>query len=247
MTIILKIDNRELKIKELFHCAGSRDIALDIKYENLDYGDFIFEVDDIPLLVIERKNIFDLICSIKDTRYVNQKINLLKNFERNKIYYIIEGEFDYNKDNEYNNNRLSKKTIISSIVNMMIRDDIKVFQTKNELDTFNLITNIAEKLIKDINKYISNDVKSLQIKKISNITKENCFIYQLCQIPGLSQKSAKAITDIYPTMEIFFNTLSNKTVDEKNNILSNIIITDSKGKIRKISSKIVLNLINYMF
>jgi ERCC4-type nuclease len=246
MTITLKIDNRELKLKELFEKKIIDNLT--IIYENLDYGDFIFEVDNIPLIIIERKNIFDLMASIKDTRYKNQKINLLKNFERNKIYYIIEGEFDYNKDNEYTNNRLSKKTIISSVINMMIRDSIKVFQTKNELDTFNLITNIAEKLINDSNKYISNENENIiQIKKISNITKENCFLYQLCQIPGISQKSAKAIIDVYPTMELFFNNLSDKTNDEKNNILSNITIIDSKGKVRKISSKIVLNIINYMF
>ncbi len=250
MSLTLKIDNRELKIKELF---SNNEINLDIKYENLEYGDFIFEINCIPLMIIERKSLSDLASSIRDTRYHNQKNNLLNNFDRKVLYYIIEGDMNFDSNCAIlNYTNISKESLISCVVNTMIRDDIKVFQTKNINDTYNLLNNITNKLLKDSSKYTQNinsmtTKNNFEIRKKSNVTKEECFKYQLSQIPGISLKSAEAITQNYATMLIFYNELSNKTSDERKKILSNIYTTDNNEKKRKISGKSINNIINMMF
>jgi ERCC4-type nuclease len=249
-SVIFKIDNRETKLIELFKKSlpkeGSLSIDNDIIYNNLEYGDFIFEIDNQPLLIIERKSIADLVSSVKDTRYHNQKINLLNKFDRKNVYYIIEGLNDFNSNNKYFDERISKDLVLSCILNTMIRDDIKIFQTKNIEDTYNLLNNIWDRLRKNVNKYIEPSIPELQIKKCSNITKDNCFMYQLSQIPGLSLKSAKAVTEIYPNMSLFYSELLSKTIDEKRELLSKINTIDNKNNKRKLSIKAINNLIDYM-
>jgi ERCC4-type nuclease len=249
-SITFKIDNRETKLIEIFKNNsiknGSLSIDSDIIYNNLDYGDFIFEINNKPLLILERKSISDLVSSVKDTRYNNQKFNLLNTFDRKNIYYIIEGLNDFNSNNGYFDTRISKDLVLSCILNTMIRDDIKIFQTKNVEDTYNLLNNIWDRLKKDINKYIEPCTKELQIKKTSNITKENCFMYQLTQIPGISLKSAKAIIELYPNMCIFYSELSSKTIEEKRDILSKINTIDNKNNKRKLSIKVINNIIDFM-
>ncbi len=251
-SVILKVDNRETKLIELFknHFSTINSLSIDnnpdIIYNNLEYGDFIFEVNNQPLLIIERKSISDLVSSVKDTRYHNQKINLLNTFDRKKIYYIVEGLNDFNSNNGYFNNRISKDLVLSCILNTMIRDDIKIFQTKNVEDTYNLLNNIWDRLRKDINKYIEPNIQELQIKKQSNITKDNCFMYQLSQIPGISLKSAKAIIEVYPNISTFYLELSEKTIEEKRELLSKINTIDNKNNKRKLSVKVINNIIDYM-
>ncbi len=242
-SVSLIIDNRETKLIELFKSNYSSN---NITYKNLDYGDFIFEYNNEVLLIIERKSITDLASSVKDTRYHNQKIHLLNTFDRNKIYYIIEGLNDFNDKNNYNDPRISKDLIISCILNTSIRDDIKIFQTKNIEDTYNLLINIWNRLDKDINKYLQPNSKELQIKKSANITKENCFMYQLMQIPGISLKSAKAIIEIFPSIREFYLEMSSKTLEEQRSLLLNIYTIDNKNNKRKLSSKVINNIIEYI-
>lgn len=256
MIVKLIVDNRELKLKDLF-ITYSKDILLsstypniEIIYENLEYGDFVFEIDNIPCIIMERKTLKDLASSVKDTRYRNQKINLLSKFNRKNIYYIIEGNLNYNNESSTNYG-IPKDTLISCIINCRIRDDIKIFETSNITDTFDLLTNILLRLNKDPIKYIccnkTIDTQEIQIKNKKNISKDDCFKYQLSQIPSISYKSAAAIITVYPSMCEFYKSLSNKTLDEKNKLLSNIYICDDNGKKRKISTKTIKNIIEYMF
>ena len=255
MIVKLIVDNRELKLKNLF-IAYSKDVLsidypnIEIVYENLEYGDFVFEVDNIPCIIMERKTLKDLASSVKDTRYHNQKINLLSKFDRNKIYYIIEGNLNYSDEAPINYG-IPKDTLISCIINCRIRDDIKIFETQDITDTYNLITNILSRLIKDPKKYMccskSIDTQDIQIKNKKNINKDECFKYQLSQIPSISYKSALAIIMVYPSMCDFYKSLSSKSDDEKNKLLSKIYICDDSGKKRKISTKTVKNIIEYMF
>ena len=243
--IILKIDNRESKFKELINRNDLDTLVkfnenLEIKYENLELGDFIFQYNNQDILVFERKTLPDLASSIQDCRYSNQKLNLLHVYERKKIYYIIEGSIDYVK------NEPEKDKLIGSIINTMIRDDIKIFTTKNVIDTYNLLYNISERLIKDINKYITEDAndntKVLLSKKKKINSKEDCFKYQIMQLPGLSEKTATGIVERFHSMKEFYLELKDLTDDDKIIILSDIKINN-----RKISSKVVKSIVELMF
>ena len=65
----------------------------------------------------------------------------------------------------------------------------------------------------------------------------------LCQIPHISLKTAKAVEQKYKCFHDLHTTLYNKTYDEKLKSLKDIMIVDSKGKSRKISSTACDNII----
>ena len=96
----LVIDYREKSLKDLFD--SNEDTSSQIFYENLDIGDvhLAYNSTDLnaPLIqvILERKTLNDLACSIKDGRYREQKMRLLKYREDNphiKILYILEGHY----------------------------------------------------------------------------------------------------------------------------------------------------------
>jgi len=63
MSIRVKIDHRECKLKELINIDR---ITCPVDYENLEHGDIIVYYADIPIYVFERKTIPDLTASIYD-------------------------------------------------------------------------------------------------------------------------------------------------------------------------------------
>ncbi len=247
-TINLVIDNRESKMKDLL--SNNLD-AINITYENLQFGDFIFKIDNVPIIVIERKTINDLSSSIKDNRFLNQKNNLLSNIDRKMIYYIIEGDVNF-QDSSITNSGISMNALHSCILNTMIRDDIKVLITKNINDTLVLLQAIATRLEKNPDKYISTE-SVLQTEpiitkyKASMLGKDKFFGNVLSQIPGISIKTAKSLVDKFESLDKLYSTMKEKTIEEKINILSLVTTRDSKGKTRKISSTVVKNIIDYIF
>lgn len=224
MSVSLIIDNRESKLKCLFQ---------DFPCSNLEHGDFQIHYDDKILLVIERKTIADLYASINDGRYKNQKVELLSVYSSNMIYYIIEGNVDK-----------KEKTLMSCIINMMIRDNIKVFITKDVNDTYDLIDNIYRRIKEDPNKYIGGE-NHLQVIKSKNkdLTRKKMFELQLCQIPSISQKTALAICDKYSNLKTFLDTLKDFNNAEKLKALKEITHNNNK----KISGTSAENIIKYMF
>ena len=80
-------------------------------------GDISFNNDENELLIIERKTLPDLLASIKDGRYREQKLRLInKQKEHIQIYYLIEGDIYRHKQ---------KDLIMSCVFNTMIRDNFK--------------------------------------------------------------------------------------------------------------------------
>ena len=87
------IDNREKYIKLYFE--KHQDSYPEITYENLTLGDIIINYNNIPLIIIERKTINDLLASIKDGRYKEQKQRIIDSNIKHKIY-LIENDGKYN-------------------------------------------------------------------------------------------------------------------------------------------------------
>lgn len=241
--ITVYVDHRESVLKEYL-------TDLDIKYENLLYGDIIIDIDDKHFAVFERKTLADLAASIKDGRFKNQKIKLLDSVACENLYYIIEGSIDFNSSIDTIINGINKKTMLSCIINMMIRDNIKVFITRNPVETINLITNIIDKIKDSPLKYLEKNkdvIPFVKKEKIVNLSKEKCFEQILCQIPDISNKTAVAIIKVYPTMVIMYEILGKLSYEEKLKLLKEIMLEDSKGKTRKISEKVLKNIIEYIF
>jgi ERCC4-type nuclease len=246
--ITLKIDNRETKLKDLLIID---DVSVSIVFENLQYADYIYEIDDIPIMFIERKTLNDLASSIKDNRFTNQKNALLANVDRKSIYYIIEGDMHF-CDSSLSYSGISMTALQSCIINTMIRDDIKVIISKNIEDTVTILKAIAARLLKNPEKYTNqtttNTTEQVRTKyKASMLGKDKFFENVLLQIPGVAIKTAKALVDKFQSLDKLYSTMLDKTTEEKINILSSVTTQDTKGKNRKISSKVVDNVIEYIF
>jgi ERCC4-type nuclease len=205
------IDSRETN---LYNNIIERDLdkytdKITIIKQQLEIGDIHIEIDDL-IYVFERKTMNDLLSSVKDSRYKEQKSRLLSNYKN--IGYIIEGTDIIASNNAHNQNLLT-----SIYFNSSYRDNIKVFFTKNINDTITFLLLLSTKIIDKPQNFIETvktepdydyiDICKIKSKKSDNIDKETCYLLQLSQIPNISKQIAKNIKDVYPTMKILLNTL----------------------------------------
>jgi crossover junction endonuclease MUS81 len=221
----LIIDTRERKIIELL--KNEKKMKYEIK--QLDIGDFIFEdpTNEKNNIIIERKSIQDLLSSIVDGRYKEQKMRLLAS--NCNIMYIIEGNIEH-------------KTVYSTMVSMSL-EGINVIHTDGLENTVHVICKMYEKLLKNgfnnaNNK--KNDYSTVvKVCKKKNITPSICAIVQLSQIPGISNKTATLIIDMYETM----SNLVLQFEKQSPSMLSEIKINEK----RRLGNKKSCDIYNFLF
>ena len=214
------IDKREKGILEII--KGNDDIEYEEKM--LDIGDIqiINDEDEIEYL-IERKTINDLMSSIIDGRYKEQKTRILENIDKSKFIYLIEMT-GYVKKYE--------KMINGFLLNNIFRDNITIIYSFNIQHSINLIITFYKEFLID-NKMVNFIHNQTKKKKIL----ENKFENVLMCIPNVSQETAKVI-------KLKYDKLINLIDDFKKNgedILSDIIINK-----RKIGNKMSKNIYNYL-
>lgn len=203
------LDSRE---SGLISCIKDRDLDrytehISIEVQTLDIGD-IHLCFDSNIFVIERKTVSDLLASIKDGRYKEQKSRLLASGYN--ITYVIEGGDILSNKHERQQNVLS-----GVYMHSMYRDNVHVIFTRNVNETCTYILTLAAKIIDNPQNFTKEshnneayiDCIKMKSKKIENISPENCYIMQLAQIPTISTVLAKNIQKVYPTMKDLINTL----------------------------------------
>jgi len=239
----LIIDNRE-KIKNNFN------EKLNIEYKNLEIGDYIIEKDDKNSIIIERKTIEDYAASIKDGRNREQKKRLKAHYPNNRILYIVEGSF-IEKNKSYTFNKVKPYTIISSVVNTMLRDNLYVVHTNTAKETIFFIENLYKKLDKQGLSFIDNKtdycddiINTINKKKNKNIDKSTCHMMMLCNIPKVSIKTAERLLLNYGDINTLINDL--KVMDNTARIDYLQQIPSINGKNRKISIDVCKNIIHYL-
>lgn len=161
--IIKYIDDFNSKINEAKNKSKNKKI---IKYEikQLDIGDILIYVNDELFIVIERKTINDLISSIMDGRYREQKLRLKalmeKHNKRLKIIYLIEGKLIGKQKSSMPNS-----TIWSTMCKLIMRDNFIVFRSKSIKESVNFIKTMSNKAVES---YKANDyINSLNNKNIN--------------------------------------------------------------------------------
>jgi len=182
------IDNRENGLIKLLEKNNNK-----FEKKNLEIGDIQYVEKDKLIYIIERKTVNDLGASIKDGRYKEQKMRLLANNNDN-IYYIIEGNID-------DCNTLNRKALLGSIINMIFRDNIKIINSNDINDTYNIIVQIQTKYndgkFKQVENNKDNYISSIKTNKKENMNKELCNIIQVATIPGVSKNISKTIIEKY--------------------------------------------------
>jgi len=226
MQVLITVDNRETK---LYKSLIDRDLdiykeKIIIEKAQLDIGDIHIKFNDTTY-IYERKTVNDLLSSIKDGRYKEQKHRLLASGVAN-INYIIEGDNITSIKNSNN-----QKVLTSIYLNSIYRDKINVFFTSNIDDTSTFLLLLATKITDKPENFICNpdnnndyiDVCKIKTKKSANIDKDTCYLLQLSQIPTISKEIAKKIKEVYSTMPILIQTLGTKSdLKEKIKLLSSI-------------------------
>ena len=146
---MLIIDNREGKLIDLIKSKSTDTFKIPYELKSLQIGDIVISSPTHPdkTLIIERKCMTDMLASIKDGRYKEQKVRLLAEVANNpntKICYLIEGNMqDLRFPNE-------KTVFYGSIVSSIFRDGIPLIRTGNLNETLDIIIRIHERMSKDI-------------------------------------------------------------------------------------------------
>lgn len=238
MNLLLEIDYREHDIIELFKEAN-----LNYKVCNLIIGDFIIKNENGDILfVIERKSIKDLCASILDGRMGEQRSRLLESIQDpNKIVYIIEGK----KSEAFihgSSPNITKKSINSSVLNLIFKHEYKVIFTESKQDTVNNLILLYTK-IKESKLELNTNTNVIKIIKKSDKINDNIFINMLSVIPGVSAKIAIKIHEKFDTLNkliLSYNNLPNE--NDKKKMLSEILVTTNR-KVGKATSEKIYNAI----
>jgi len=280
---MLILDSCESKLIDLIKSKSPTEFKIPYSTENLQIGDIIIKhtLDNITYsLIIERKCVTDMIASIKDGRYKEQKIRLLAelaNSPNTIITYLLEGS-----STEI---RLPQDKIMfnGSIISSTFRDKISIIRTYSLAETLEILIRLHERFTKDITDFftpkknntqsleqpldqpiqphqnqdigvgsVSDGVNSLYLQSIKKCKKDNltpvtwnhmCYM----NIPGISSNIAIKIADVYPKLKdliLAYQMLDSET--EKENLLANIILTDTDKQKRRIGSVISKRVYQYI-
>jgi crossover junction endonuclease MUS81 len=248
------LDNRE---HMLIKVAETTRVPYTVK--QLDIGDAIIKKTDSEdfLYIIERKTITDLIASIKDGRYKEQKIRLAAMVEQRRAqdyFFIIEGYIM----------PVDRVMIHGAIISMNLRDNIRVIRTCDIAETFNFIHRVVQRINKDPSEFVkleavaiplqpvdessseipvaSGYLSSIKSKKNANITPQICQCLALAGVPGISTKSAELIINHYGSLvglldayKLIDQNNINKT-DEERIVMKECMLADINNGSRKLGA-----------
>jgi crossover junction endonuclease MUS81 len=272
---MLIIDTRESKLIELIKSLPIFSIPYSI--ESLPIGDIIIRTNNtIPTntgiyeIILERKCIADMIASIKDGRYKEQKTRLLAEqcssnsnttIQRKvRIAYLLEGsatELRLPQD---------KTLLAGSIVSSTFRDNIPILRTYTLQESWELIIRLHERLAKDVLDFfpsISNQpiainqeggasgeisyLASVKKNKKDNITPQIWNQLSLCAIPSVSNAIATKITEKYPTIKSLLQAYETcSTLNEKEALLADILLTETDKTKRRIGNVVSKRIFEYL-
>ena len=232
------IDTRETLLVNHFRRHKNAEIV------SLDLGDIIIQHGD-DTIAIERKTISDLASSIQDGRHREQKARLMDNYPQARIIFMIEG--GVRSDMEGQLGSVPVTTVVSSILNTQMRDNLHVCMTNDTSHTINTIELIAKKLAKgdftSKTTHLSAEAEyctKLKSKKVDNNSPRVCLIQQLMVVPGLSASIADAVVQRYPSMVNLCSHMSDEDIARN---IADILHGPSQ---RRIGPKVATRLVDYL-
>lgn len=236
------IDTREKKVIEYFQNEAHG--FENVRIKTLDIGDVHCVHNGKVVLIIERKSLDDLAASIKDGRYREQKLRLKASGL--EFVYLLEGIVRKTTP-QSKINRLPTKTVVSSIVNMCVRDKIRMLSTPSLHHTLYFLHQMYDKLQKKPELFVSDGapvvggVVSLdeatrciiKSEKKQNMTPRMCSIAQFAQIPSVSRVIAKGLVELYGSVYgLCIVYMSKDTDEERAHMLTNKSYVSHSGQIR---------------
>lgn len=227
--------------------------------------------EDKDVMLIERKTFSDLFASIKDGRYEEQSYRLMhtSEFPLHNVCYLLEGMFSQLKNNlekklvystiaslnyfkgfsviKTSNVRESAEYIVwmaHKIDKDFMKGKIPSYLYKNSIISREQLKENEES---NNNNNNNNEIKNADycsvVKKVKkeNVTPENIGEIMLCQIPGISSKTAISIMKNYKSFPHFMEELKKNPSH-----FENISCETTNGKSRKINKTCIDNIKKYL-
>ncbi|KAG2671753.1 hypothetical protein I3760_13G010000 [Carya illinoinensis] len=152
--------------------------------------------------IVERKNVDDLRCSIRDNRYRDQKLRLLR-CGLKKLIYLVEGD---------PNSSEAAESIKTACFTTEILEGFDVQRTTGLADTLKKYGYLTQAISHYYNSVLPEDctkgagvcppydefVKRCQ--DLDKVTVSDVFAIQLMQVPQVTEDVAIAVLDLYPTL-----------------------------------------------
>ena len=253
------VDYREKYIKEYFEKNREYDSIVSVK--NLEIGDIVILVNGEPAILIERKTIKDLAASIQDGRLREQKYRITgSKYPHKNVIYLIEGDLD-----EKIYGRIDKRTLQGSIINTMLRDDYKVYRTRDPKDTVFFLSRLIAKVLNDKGKLLDltqsmtplnlpppqpkkEYSELVSLSKKSQLTPETFNKVVLLQISGISIRHVNEIQKHFPTIrDLILRYESIDSEDKREDLLSDISLETTTGKKRKMGFIMSKRIYDYFY
>ena len=267
--MLIRVDTREdalndmirLNLTGTLHATRSEPLAVGDVILSSDDG-------KTDYIVFERKSLADLAASIRDGRYKEQshRLQAIPGMHNHNVVYVIEGDFArYNE----RFSKIGKKALLSAMCSLNYYKGFSVVRTMSILETYELIHHYADKLsvspapyghyrvvatnvadasadadaqaqenaVAETQSYCSV-VKVKQVK-CENITPQNIGEIMLCNIPGVSSKTAAAIVKHFPTLRALMEALQ---AGGSGDCLADIRLETN----RKLSKQCIQNIYNFL-
>ena len=263
MKLKLTIDVRE---RDLIECCRTimtkHSLSDSLVCESLPIGDIIISNADTgeDILIIERKTLADLAASIKDGRYAEQSFRLNGiSHPNHNIIYLIEG--DITRLSIFKS-KLDKNTLYSAMFSINYFKGFSLMRSNTLEESATIICNMVVKLLKSGNKvpYYKQIPQQQEqqpqslldeeppeycsvVKRVKkeNITKANIGEIMLCQIPGCSDVSVRAVFQKFKTIAELI-----VAIQQDATCLNDIKTTMVNGKTRKISKSVIKSIIDFL-
>lgn len=232
---MITIDTREQKLLALLGFTTFTNDTNPIDYNGIKVSIAALPLGDIVLqketsLVIERKTVSDLVCSIQDGRYREQKNRLLQHYDPSRIVYLIENFTEPLPCLHY-------KKILGSLVNMQLEYGITVLCSFNLTQSLDYILDLYSKLdVKTRSETGSSSSSSSgngfglsKSQYNSQFPTENC----LMTIKGVSFNVAKCIAAKYPSIEKLVHAFDTCPIDTRPFLLADLKSSNSNRKLGK--------------
>jgi len=266
--MLIRVDSREDALNDLLR-LNMNSAAHQLRSESLPVGDVILSSSDgeTDYIIFERKSLQDLAASIRDGRYKEQshRLQAVPGMHNHNVVYIVEGDFA-----RYNErfSKIGKKALYSAMCSLNYYKGFSVVRTMSIMETHELIHHYADKLAASPAPYghfysvkapqpdqpdqpdqIDDAAVSycsvLKVKQVKceNITPQNIGEIMLCNIPGVSSKTAAAIIKKYPTMRVLMESLN---TCGSSDCLADIQLESESGQARKLSKKCIQTIYNFL-
>ncbi|KAK1669845.1 hypothetical protein QYE76_058004 [Lolium multiflorum] len=209
--VVLILDDREtLGLRNRRNVANNihSQFHVTVEMKRLPVGDALwiarrrgFGTDYVLDFIVERKNVDDLVGSIRDNRYKDQKLRLKKCGLR-KLIYLVEGD---------PNTVVTPESVKTACFTTAILEGFDVQRTTGYADTERKYGHLTHSIIDYYRTNFSAAADSSRlcltydefVKRCSDLKKvtvNNVFALQLMQVPQVTEDAALAVTRLYPTV-----------------------------------------------